>query len=138
MVTLKSICININADSAALMVPNLAERHNYCYDSYNMPSEWVAIKNSFDETTSGGNVEVYKTGKPAITNHLARKLEGHYIESVMILPVMRLGKTIAMLELVQSSDNKSYSRNDLLVAVELAKQLEADLPKQFSLPSLWG
>ncbi len=113
------------------MVPNLAKRHNYCYDSYNMPSEWVAIKNSFDETTSGGNVEVYKTGKPAITNHLARKLEGRYIESVMILPVMRLGKTIAMIELVQSSDNKSFSQNDLLVVAELAKQLEAELPKQF-------
>ncbi len=96
-----------------------------------MPSEWVAIKNSFDEDVPGGNVEVYKTGVSAITNHLSQDLEGHYIESVMIVPVIRERQTIAMLELVHRQIGQIFSQQDLKRSEELAKQLEQQLTAKF-------
>jgi len=128
---LKTIVQDTGADSAALMVPNKQDRYNYCYDSYNMPTEWVAVKNSFDEDVPGGNVEVYQTGKASITNQLCSTLEGHYIESVMILPIKRSNATIAMLELVHSAKGNSFSAEDLKIAEEFAISLEAQLPKKF-------
>ncbi len=127
---LEMITKQINADSAALMVPNEEKRYNYCYDSYNMPLEWTAIKNSFDEKVPGGNVEVYKTGKPAITNHLNKLLEGHHLESVMIVPVLRKGQTIATLELVRSDNKDDFTERDLATAQQVAEQFAYQLLKQ--------
>jgi hypothetical protein len=121
--SLKQIVEAVGADSAAIMVPNVTAKHTYCYDSYNMPQVWVNVKNSFDEKVSGGNVEVYKTGVPAITNHLQKMLEGHLIESVMIVPVKQAGKTIAMLELIHDKHNKIFSEEDLQKALKLAQAL---------------
>lgn len=92
-----------------------------------MPLEWVAIKNPFDEKIRGGNVQVYKTGEPAVTNHLKRTLKGYYIESVMIVPIKRNNSTIAMLEIIHS-DNKTFSDDDLRKAVGFAKKIEITLP----------
>lgn len=128
---LESIVKKLGADSAALMVPNVKEGYSYCYQSFNMPREWVAVKNSFDETVPGGNVEVYKTGKPAITNHLSKKLEGHYIESVLIVPIVRNNAVLATLELVHTTKGKTFSQQDLAVAQEFSSQLAMQLPNNF-------
>lgn len=128
---LEPIVKEIGADSAALMVPNIKEKYNYCYTSYNMPREWVEIKNSFDEKVPGGNVEVYKTGKPAITNRLSKELEGHYIESVMAVPVIRKGKTVSVLELVHTKKGKTFSRQDLALAQSFTQRIEIKLPEEF-------
>lgn len=119
---LQSIVEALRADSAAIMVPN--RRHLFCYASYNMPQEWIDIRNSFDEKVPGGNVEVYRTGKPAITNHLRKMLEGYFIESVMIVPIQREGKTIAILELIHDRDNKTFDETDQQAAEKYAKDIE--------------
>lgn len=122
--SLESIAKDIRADSAAIMVPNLAEGYLFCYDSFNMPQEWIEIKNSFKEKTHGGNVEVYKTGKPAISNHLQARLKGYGIESVMIVPIKRRRKTIATLELVHSKEDKVFTDSDLHEAEYCAKKIK--------------
>lgn len=119
----------IGADSAAIMVPNVAEGYLFCYDSFNMPREWIDIKNLLSEKVPGGNVEVYKTGKSATTNHLRKMLKGFYIESVMITPIKRGEKTIAMLELIHDKDNKVFSEQDLQKAEAFTKELEPRLPQ---------
>ena len=53
---LEVIANELGADSVAIMVPNDAERHLDCFDSYNMPPEWIAIKNPYDEQVPSGNV----------------------------------------------------------------------------------
>lgn len=128
MISLEAIVKQVNADSAAIMIPDVKEQYNYCYDSYNMPPEWVAIKNSFDENVPGGNVEVYKTGKPSITNHLNEPLEGHHIESVMIVPVVRNNKIIAVLELVRSQNKDKFTEDELAHAQKFSEDFAPHLP----------
>ncbi len=120
---LEAIVKTIDADSAAIMVPDETERVLFCYDSFNMPAEWVAIKNSFDEEVPGGTVEVYKTGEPAISNHLQKTLKSYYVESVMIVPIRRDEKTIATLELIHVKDNKAFNEDDRRQAEEFVKQI---------------
>lgn len=113
---LKKIVKMIGADSAALMMPNDKDRYIYCYDSYNMPEEWVNIKNLYDENTPSSNEVVYKTDRPVIANLCRRKLKGYHIESVMILPIKRGKETIGMLELIHTQANKIFSGKDLYTA----------------------
>jgi hypothetical protein len=122
------IVIALGADSAAIMMPNETAKHLFCFDSYNMPKEWIEIKNSLYEKVPGGNVEVYKTGVSATSNHLRRMLKGFFIESVMILPIRREKTTIAMLEIIHYKDNKTFSNEDLQKAEAFAKGLEPKLP----------
>lgn len=131
MLSLETIAKTTNADSVALMVPDIDEGYSYCYDSYNMPPEWIAIRNSFDEKIPGGNAEVYKTGNPATTNFLSENLKGYHIESVMIVPVKRDGHTIAMLELVHRDVGKNFTDEDLQLAQDFAITLEHRLPERF-------
>lgn len=93
-----------------------------------MPQEWIDIKNPFDEDVPGGNVEVYHTGRPATTNHLKKNLVGYFIESVMIVPIIRNDKTIAMLELIHDCEDKTFSQQDLKLAQKFAIRLEPLLP----------
>lgn len=127
MNSLENIAHALGADSAAVMVPDLKQRHCYCYESYNMPREWTEIKNSFDEDVPGGNVEVYQTGKPAITNHLSTLLQGHHIESVMIVPVIVQGETAAMLEVVRRQNKRGFTDAELAKAIELATGVAQEL-----------
>ncbi len=125
--SLQTIIEEIGADSAAIMVPNVKEGHLFCFDSVNMPQEWIDIKNRLSEKVVGGNVEVYKSGKPAITNHHRIMLKGFYIESVMITPIKRGEKTVATLELIHDKDNKVFIEKDLHKAKSFAKKLEIRL-----------
>lgn len=127
--SLESIAKGVRTDSVAIMVPNSAEGYLFCYDSFNMPQEWIEIKNSFKERTPGGNVEVYKTGKPAISNHLQAKLKGYDIESVMIVPIRRRRKIIATLELVRSKEHRAFTNSDLREAEYCAKKIKIKLVK---------
>lgn len=126
-VPLDKIVEELDADSAAIMMPNKAEGHLFCCASYNMPPEWVAIKNSFDEKIPGGNVEVFKTGEPATTNHLQKMLEGFFIESVMIVPIYRGNDLIATLELIHDKDDKVFTEADQQVAEAFVKEIEPEL-----------
>lgn len=131
LLSLAIIANELGADSAAVMLPDDAEQVLVCYDSYNMPPEWTAIRNSYDKETPGGNVEVYRTGEPATSNHLRTTLEGFFIESVMIVPVKRDEKTIATLELIHDKDDKTFSEEDRNAAEIFAKKLESRLPAPF-------
>ena len=124
MYSLETLVKDIGASSAAIMVPNTAEKYLYCFDSYNMPTEWVEIKNSFDKYSSYGNVHVYKTGNPKITNSLKIPFHGHYIESVMIVPIKQKDKVIGTLELIHSSLNKTFNKSDLQKAVDFSNKIE--------------
>lgn len=121
---LESVVNQLNADSAAIMMPDKDRKYLFCLDSYNMPPEWVEIKNSFDEKIPGGVAEVYKTGKSAITNHLDKTVEGFYIESVMIVPIKHGQKTVAVLEVIHDKDSKVFSAEDRLIAENYAKKTE--------------
>lgn len=121
---LDSLVKQIGADSAAIMIPNIAEQYLLCHDSFNMPKVWVDIRNSFDENIKGGNVEVYKTGTAAITNNLRITLKGHFIESVMIVPIKEKGKTVAVLEVIHDKKGKEFNNQDLQKALEFTSQIE--------------
>lgn len=60
-----------------------------------MPQALVDIKNSFDEQMVGGNAAVHKRCKSAITNNLGKELKGYYIESILIVPILSEGITVA-------------------------------------------
>lgn len=121
--SLESIVKETGADSAAIMAPNEAEGHMFCYASFNMPPEWVTIKNAFDDYTPQGNVQVYKTGKSIIANHLREMLEGYYIESVMIAPIKHKGRTVGTLELIHDRNNKAFTLDNLRKAEAFADSL---------------
>jgi hypothetical protein len=122
--SLEEIVKKIGANSAAIMVPDSAKRYLFCYDSFNMPQAWIDIKNSFDEKVPGGNVEVYKSGRPAITNHLKTMLKGYYIESVMITPIKQDGRTIAVLEIIHNKEEKAFTEADQWAGDEYASKIE--------------
>jgi GAF domain-containing protein len=124
---LESIAKQIGADSAAIMASNAGRQHLYCYASYNMQPEWIAIKNRLDETVPGGNAQVFRTGEAAITNGLKETLKGHYIESVLVVPIKRQGVTVATLELIHSSEGESFSETDRVQAEAFAETLERTL-----------
>lgn len=120
---LKDIVEELGADSAAIMIPNIEGRYNYCHLNFNLPKEWINIINSFDETVSGGNVEVYFSGKPAITNHLSTYLMGHYLESVLIVPIFKDNKVSSVLEILSRRKGKSFTKEDVVIAETFAKKL---------------
>lgn len=121
---LETIAKKLNADSAAIMLPNDNQKYLFCFDSYNMPPEWIAIKNPYDENIPGGVVEVYKTSTSAITNHLRKTVEGFFIESVMIVPVKQHERTVAVLEIIHDKDDKVFSKKDRLIAEDFTQKLE--------------
>jgi transcriptional regulator with GAF, ATPase, and Fis domain len=123
MVSLAEIITELGADSAAIMAPNDSGQHMYCYDSVNMPPEWVAIKNPYDEYTNKGNVYVFKSGSPVINNGFSDVFHGHYIESVLIVPIMDGEKVAGTLELIHSEKGKSFSESDLQKAKEFSGQI---------------
>ncbi|MGC1176544.1 MAG: GAF domain-containing protein [Candidatus Saccharimonadales bacterium] len=124
---LESIVREIGADSAAIMAPDKANGHLFCYTSFNMPQEWVGIKNSFDEDTPGGNVEAYKTGQAIITNYLQKMLEGYYIESIMVVPIKRGEDIVATLEVIHDRANETFTKGDLQIVQQFADKLATKL-----------
>lgn len=112
---LKRMLDLIGADSAAVMNPDLSNKVMYCSASVGMPKEWVGIKNSFDVYVSGGNVEVYKSGKSAITNQLQTTLKGYFIESVMIVPVYHGEEVIAVVEFIHDKNKKIFTIEDQFI-----------------------
>lgn len=127
MISLRNIVNDLGATSAAIMTPNSNGQHLYCYGSYNMPSEWIALINQFDTYTNVGNVHVYKTGRPVINNGFSNDFHGHYIESVLIVPIKKEDTTIATLEVIQSQKGKSFTEEDLVKAEGFSKQIEIKL-----------
>lgn len=121
---LKKIVEEIGADSAAIMAPNVTEGCLFCYESFDMPQEWVEIKNPLDEQRPGGNVQVYTTGTPSISNHIRVMFHGYLIDSVMIVPVYRDGNIIATLELIRDEDNRAFTKEDMENALEFAKEIQ--------------
>ncbi len=121
---IQNIVNELGATSGAIMAPNKAKQLLYCYDSYNMPPEWVEIKNPFNNHTNVGNVYVYKTGQPVINNGFSDMFHGHYIESVLIVPIQKNGITLGTLEVIHSEKDRNFTQEDLDKATEFSKHVE--------------
>jgi hypothetical protein len=91
------------------MAPHPTEPYLYCKYSYHMPPEWVAIKNPLDESTANGRV--YLSGNPAAAYHNDFELEGHFISSYLVVPIIKEGKVVSNLELVITDKSKSFPGN---------------------------
>jgi hypothetical protein len=124
---LKSIVEDTNADCAAIMVADADENYMYCYEHFNMPEDWVSIKNPFEGHSKTGNVHVYKNNTVSLVNDFHGEHFGHHQESYFIVPIVLEGATIGTLELVNTKKGKKFSQSDIEKASVFAKNIKIAL-----------
>lgn len=124
MNSLETLVNSLNCSSAAIMKPNLKAKYLYCFESYNMPTKWILIKNKLNDESKHGNVYVYKTCKYSIENNIKIKIKGKYVESVLIVPIVKDDSIFGTLELIHSEKHRAFTKSDLIKAVNFTKHLD--------------
>ena len=111
MQSLEDIVHELNATYAAVMIADVSLGYLYCDSGFNLPKEWVNIKNPLDESSLNGKAYVSRQAK--IMNNMNSKLEGHFVSSVIIVPLMQNNQILGTVELISSATGKTFSEADL-------------------------
>lgn len=119
MYILRTIAESVGANCAAIMMPHPTKPYIYCYEDFHLTPDWRKIKHPLD--TSSNNGKVYLTGKPMLIEHIDKEYVGHFLSSVLLVPIIKDNVVQGTLELIITDQTKSFKPGALKKAQDFAK-----------------
>lgn len=119
MYNLRTLVESVNANCAAIMKPHPTKPFFYCFESFHVNPDWKNIKNPIDSSTNNGIA--YTTGKPVLKEHIDKEYVGHFLSSVLVVPIVKDMVIQGTLEIIITDQTKSFPPDAIKKAQEFAK-----------------